>query len=40
MRPLLITSSSAHSPATRIGFQNGAMMVPAPSRIVVVWPAR
>ncbi|RML72319.1 hypothetical protein APX70_200410 [Pseudomonas syringae pv. maculicola] len=30
MRPLLITSSSAHSPATRNGCQNGAIIVPAP----------
>ncbi|MNG25067.1 hypothetical protein D3C84_1098670 [compost metagenome] len=40
MRPLLITSSRAHSPATRMGCQNGAMMVPAPRRMVVVFAAR
>lgn len=36
MRPPLMASRSAHSPAARMGFHNGAMMVPAPSRMVEV----
>lgn len=40
IRPLLMTSSSAHSPAALSGCQNGAMMVPAPRRMVEVFAAR